>query len=531
MTPRRIRRVAIYARLSVSTEESVSIERQLDSARKYAEARGWEVVVEANDDGVSAMKNRPEDRVGWRTILDSPKLFEAVVVWKVDRLARRVLDFLHADEALQARGAGIVAVEDPVDMTTPQGRAFATMLAVFGEMEAAAISARVSAARRAIVHAGRRTGGRPPFGWMNVPNPDGPGMVLAKDPERIGVVEALARRALAGDSVYSLTRWLEDNGVAPRDRKRKPGRKSDRLWHEASVEAILRAPALAGMTPYTPGRKAGDNAARVDVLRDADGLPLVDESIAIITPDERRRLLAALDARKAPGTRVYSSGGLLSGLLYCDSCDGPLHRATGNGYAYYRCPKRVGAKADGRCPAPVSVPREAVERVVVDRFLGAVGRFPVVRFEEAEGASLAPRLAEIEAAIADTLAAMTDDDADLDALTSRLASLKDLRAEARAQADAAPGVRPVRTGETFAEAWAAAEDDRARRDLLASGLEEIVVTPGGGKGRAFDPDRLILHWREAGVDPDDVEANSPGPHVGRSGDAARKPMKGAAARR
>jgi hypothetical protein len=71
--------------------------------------------------------------------MDSPAGYDAVIVWKVDRLARRVLDFLHADEALQGRGAGIVAVEDPIDMTTPQGRAFAIMLAVFGEMEAEAI--------------------------------------------------------------------------------------------------------------------------------------------------------------------------------------------------------------------------------------------------------------------------------------------------------------------------------------------------------------------------------------------------------
>jgi hypothetical protein len=41
------RRVALYARLSVTTEESVSIERQLSSARRYAESRGWEVVEHA----------------------------------------------------------------------------------------------------------------------------------------------------------------------------------------------------------------------------------------------------------------------------------------------------------------------------------------------------------------------------------------------------------------------------------------------------------------------------------------------------
>ena len=86
--------------------------------------------------------------------------FEAVIVWKVDRLARRVIDFLHADETLQARGAAIVCVEQSIDMTTGEGRAFAQMLAVFGEMEAAAISSRIMAAREQLISQGRVAGGR-----------------------------------------------------------------------------------------------------------------------------------------------------------------------------------------------------------------------------------------------------------------------------------------------------------------------------------------------------------------------------------
>ncbi len=481
-----IRTVAAYARLSVTTEESVSIERQLSSARAYAAARGWEVVLESTDDGVSATKNKPEDRPGWRAIMESETPFDAVIVWKVDRLARRVLDFLHADEALQGRGAGIVAVEDPVDMTTPQGRAFATLLAVFGEMEAASISARVRAARRALVHDGRRVGGRPPFGFVNVPNPDGPGLVLARDPERIGVVEELARRALAGESLYALARWLEAEGVEPRARR---GRRDGR-WHEASVESILRSPALAGMTPYTPGRKPGERAARVEVVRDAEGLPVVDESNAVLTPAERRRLLAALDARKRPGTRAArSDAGLLSGVLRCASCHDPLHRATAGGLPVYRCQNR-------ECPQRVTTTRDAVESFVVSDFLAVAGRLPVVRMEEADAADDAPRLADIEAAITETLVRMADDDADVVALSERLAALKAARSQARAQAETAPSLLAHRTGETFAEAWAAAPDDTTRRGLLTSAVEAVLLSPAKVRGgRGLDPSRVEVLWR------------------------------------
>jgi DNA invertase Pin-like site-specific DNA recombinase len=172
-------RVVLYARLSITTDESVSIDRQFEAGRQYCAARGWTVVAEYKDDGVSASANAPEDRKGWQQVLNhAPGTYDLVLVWKVDRLARRVLDFLHADADLRKRGASIAAVEDPIDMSTDTGRAFATMLAVFGEMEASAIRARVKAARAALIKAGRVPGGAAPFGYCNAPNPDGPGKVL-----------------------------------------------------------------------------------------------------------------------------------------------------------------------------------------------------------------------------------------------------------------------------------------------------------------------------------------------------------------
>lgn len=473
---KRARRVALYARLSVTTEESVSVARQLDAGRKYAAARGWEVVLEATDEGVSATKNKPEARVGWCQILNSSASYDAVVVWKVDRLARRVLDFLHADEALQERGAGLVAVEDPVDMTTPQGRAFATMLAVFGEMEAAAVSARVTAARRALLHAGRRAGGRPPYGWMNAENPEGPGMVLVQDPERIEVVRRLAAGALAGESLHALARGLERDGIEPRARD---GRKDETRWHDATVETILRNPVLAGMTPF-----------RGDVIRDRDGLPVVDESVAILTTDERRRLLAMLDERKRPGAAPRTvDTALLSGLIVCGECHGPMHRATvARRFRYYRCPKGAGH---------AGISRPGVEENVETRFLAAVGHMAVVEEETLAGEESAPRLADVDAAISETLASMSDDDADMDTLSDRLASLKELRKRARAETHAEPETRQVATGETFAEAWHSSDSEREHNAYLRHALAAVVIAPTDGRrgGRGIDPARVELVWK------------------------------------
>lgn len=342
MTSTPTRRCVLYARLSVTKEESVSIARQLESCRKYAEARGWEVLGEFIDDGVSATANRPEDRKGWAALLAAGG-FDAVVIWKVDRLARRVLDFLHADEALRKLGAGLVAVEDPIDMTSPQGRAFAVMLAVFGEMEAEGMRARVRAARAQLVKAGRFAGGGIPYGYRSTANPDGPGRVLAKDPARIHWIVQVVRQAQQGVTVYGLAKWLTDQG-APLPDGRKTARKPGSAWNWYTIDRLLRNPILAGMTPHNPGRGRSNHA--IDpfaVVRDEAGAPVVDESLAVITVEEFAELQRTLETRESARprnlrTRVSTSP-LLSRVARCDDCDAYMCRGSNQKRPVLYCPK------------------------------------------------------------------------------------------------------------------------------------------------------------------------------------------------
>lgn len=337
-----IRHCVAYARLSVTKEESVSISRQLQSCRSYAEARGWEVVGEFIDDGVSATANRPEDRNGWAALLAADG-FDAVVIWKVDRLARRVLDFLHADETLQQRGAGLVAVEDPIDMTSPQGRAFAVMLAVFGEMEAEAIRARVRAARAQLIKDRRFVGGGIPYGYRSADNPNGPGRVLVKDPTRIGWLADAVGMALRGATVNGITTWLKVQGAplpGTSEMRRKAGRVA---WNRQTVDGLLRNPILAGMTPHNPGRAR--SAKRVDpfsVVRDEDGTPVVDGSLAVITAQEFAELQRILDSRTTPQARKRSereqTSPFLSRVVRCDDCSVYMCRGTNQKRPVLYCP-------------------------------------------------------------------------------------------------------------------------------------------------------------------------------------------------
>jgi site-specific DNA recombinase len=473
------RRCAIYARISVTSEESVSVSRQIEAAQQYAAARGWTVAATFTDEGVSATHNKPEDRVGWQALLSSSETFDAVVVWKVDRLARRVLDFLHADEALQARGAGIVAVEQTIDMTTPEGRGFATMLAVFGEMEAAAISARVAAARTYLLRNGRVVGGKVPYGFRSVPSSTGKGYVLAHDPDTVDTLREIVRRTQAGHTLYSTVQWLNSERIPT------PTGKAE--WVYSTVERILRHPVLAGMTPFNPGN---DKRTRgTAVLHGENGLPLVNEALAVMPVGEWRAMVAKLDARDSaqslPRALRSKTSALLSGLVWCADCEVRMHRGTAQGRPGYSCPS---------CYQTIT----KFEDVVIAEFLRQKGervRWSTVVEVREGGAAMLP---EIEHRLSELGAAhqATDDDDEAEALNEQMAALRRLRREARAEAPVVE-YRPTRETQMFGDDWAEATTDEERRDILGDAMSRIWVQRGR-PGRRTDAQllaRLRFDWK------------------------------------
>jgi hypothetical protein len=231
------------------------------------------------------------------------------------------------------------------------------------------------------------------------------------------------------------------------------------------------------MTPY-----------RGDVLRGDDGLPVVDNTVALISPAERRALLATLDAAKRPGSRQYAGKepALLYGVVRCGCCGGLLYRATAaKKYRQYRCQQRD-------CLSPVGVARDALEAYVTSELLARSGRRHVISMKALEREDTV-RLTEIEASIRETLNGMNADDADVEALAERLKALKDARVAARA---GGIETKPIfkATGKTLKAEWSRADDVEQQRQLLLNYVSAVHVAPGGGRGRAFDPGRVEIMW-------------------------------------
>ena len=136
-------RVAIYARVSTDGQ---SVNAQLADLREVAERRGWEIVREFIDKGISGSKGR-DQRPALDAMLKAStrREFDMVAAWSVDRLGRSLQHLVAGLGDLDAAGVGLYLHKQGLDTSTPSGRAMFGMLGVFAEFEREMIAERVRA--------------------------------------------------------------------------------------------------------------------------------------------------------------------------------------------------------------------------------------------------------------------------------------------------------------------------------------------------------------------------------------------------
>lgn len=131
----------------VSTQEQATsglgLEAQCSAIHARAAERGWEIVAMEEDAGLSGktMRNRPA-LARALTLLDQG-VADTLVVYKLDRLSRSLVDFGTLLERAQANGWALVVLDMDLDMTTPSGRMIANSLMNFAQFEREMISLRV----------------------------------------------------------------------------------------------------------------------------------------------------------------------------------------------------------------------------------------------------------------------------------------------------------------------------------------------------------------------------------------------------
>ena len=301
-------RSAIYTRKS--SEEgleqdfnSLHAQREACSAYILSQAsEGWAPVAECYDDG--GISGGTLERPGLQRLLADVKdgLIDIIVVYKVDRLTRSLLDFAKLVEAFDAADVSFVSVTQSFNTTTSMGRLTLNMLLSFAQFEREVTAERIRDKIAASKARGMWMGGVPPLGYR----PEGRSLAIV--PEQAALVNDIYRRYLEIGNVRLLAEALREEGVVAPLRTTATGKtmggrpftrgqlylmlacrtylgeishhgKTYPGLHEAIIGRDLWDRVHALLQQNRQGRRAGKNAQQASLLaglvRDHAGEPLI----------------------------------------------------------------------------------------------------------------------------------------------------------------------------------------------------------------------------------------------------------------
>jgi DNA invertase Pin-like site-specific DNA recombinase len=171
---------------------------QLSELREYAAHRGWHIVEEFTDQGVSGCKeSRPALN---RLMADACRgRFDAVLVWKIDRFGRSLKHLVNALAELAALGVAFISLRDNLDLSTPSGRLMFQIIGAMAEFERALIQERVRAGLRNARNKGKKLGRpRVTVDASKIASLRAQGRSWREIVAEMGIGKGTAQRALAG---------------------------------------------------------------------------------------------------------------------------------------------------------------------------------------------------------------------------------------------------------------------------------------------------------------------------------------------
>jgi DNA invertase Pin-like site-specific DNA recombinase len=315
-----------------------SLRRQLEASRKYAAKRGWSLVEDYADLGVSGYtgSNVKDGDLGrFLAAVRSGKIKSgsALIVEHLDRLSRQPVR-RSAELFLSIVNAGITLVTladdkvydedncDIIDIMT----SVITLSGSHAESQKKSMRlAEVWRMKRERAASGVRATSNCPA-WLRA---SGSGFEII--PERAVVVRRIFSESASGVGVYSIAKRLNSDGVRTL---------SGRSWRRSSVLHVLTSRAVLG--EYQPGLRRGDGRARA-------GDPIIDYYPRVIDDELWNRVRAGMKSRRrAGGRRGTSFTNVFSSLVRCSVCGGRVGVERGKGGRYLVCEAAAyGSKGSG----------------------------------------------------------------------------------------------------------------------------------------------------------------------------------------
>jgi DNA invertase Pin-like site-specific DNA recombinase len=339
--PRRLR-CAIYTRKS--SEEGLDMEfNSLDAQREACEAyiasqrsEGWAAIREPYDDG--GVSGGTLDRPALQRLLADVEagLIDVIVVYKIDRLSRSLMDFAKLVDVFDRNQVTFVSVTQSFNTTTSMGRLTLNILLSFAQFEREVIGERIRDKVAASRKRGMWMGGYVPLGY------DVRDRKLIINEAEAATVRMIFKRFVAIGSATKLAKALVAEGVRT---------KSGRLVDKGYIYRLLNSRVYLGEATHKGASYPGEHA------------PIIDRSLW----DKVHSILQTSPRLRAANARARTPA-LLKGLIFTETGCAMTPAFTKKGtrqYRYYVSMDVIRNRALDENPGPLRLPAPMVEDAVI----------------------------------------------------------------------------------------------------------------------------------------------------------------------
>jgi site-specific DNA recombinase len=411
----------IWLRVSTGRQDEAS---QVPDVMRWVESHGYEHRKTYTLHGKSAFKGQQDVELA-NVLADMVAgIIRVLVVWAADRIERRgAYKTFDLAQRVKEAGGRIEYVKDAyLNTANEMSDVMLAMVATKDKMESQRKSERILA-KHASLRADGALIGRPPFGFEVVKVDGHKGIA----PTAVGreFIPQVFDRCIAGDSLADIALWLDSEGVKP------PYAKGSGQWSPKSVGQILRNSTYIG-------RRADSNGK---VILHCE--PIVDAQTF-------KRAGQSLDSRPKRGPMNNENKALLTGVLSCGICKGPMYRIkSGRNTSitfYYRCAgKGAVRRSDCRNMIRVTVLDEMMDEMMTSmtRTMKAQKLIP--------GHDHAAEIADVDC----DLKALPLRELDEEAEDAERLRLRGIKRDLQALPAVADRIELVDTGVSYASAWAA----------------------------------------------------------------------------
>ena len=349
-------RAVLYARYSSHLQKETSIEDQCIAIEEYAEKNNMEIIQEYIDRGISGAGMK--GRTSMEQLISDFKtgLFDVVLIYKLDRLARKLDLQLYIEKEIELNGIKIISVMETFD-DTPSGRLARNVTGSVNQFYNEHLATEVIKGFKGNAYKGLHTGGIPPLGY----NVEVATRKLVIKEDEAQAVRKIFELHNKGVSLTEISDTLNKEGLTT-----KLGNK----FGKGSLHEIIRNKKYCGY--YVYNRRTGEKGGKVNSHKNKDKDEIVEAKgavPAIISEEVFNKAQELMNDRKIKAgaysaKRIYPlSGKVICGHCGCNMTGNAKYNSKGTLTVTYSCEHR---RKDKTCPN-LNIRRDKLDSLVVEK--------------------------------------------------------------------------------------------------------------------------------------------------------------------